>query len=85
MKGGSKLASSQPLRVRVLFEWFIDTEVHLFLFTSGSSFRPITPVDVFCGRVPRSVLARHYTDFSPKKLKEFYDKANLKVLGLKII
>jgi len=37
-------------------------------------------VDAFCGRVPRSVLARHYTDFSPEKLKEIYDKANLKVL-----
>ena len=38
-------------------------------------------VDAFCGRVPRSVLARHYTDFSPGKLKEIYDKANLRVLG----
>jgi integrase len=37
-------------------------------------------VDAFCGRVPRSVLARHYTDFSPEKLKEIYDRANLKVL-----
>jgi len=38
-------------------------------------------VDAFCGRVPRSVLARHYTDFSPEKLKEIYDKARLKVLS----
>jgi len=37
-------------------------------------------VDAFCGRVPRSVLARHYTDFSPEKLKEIYEKADLKVL-----
>jgi len=37
-------------------------------------------VDAFCGRVPRSVLARHYTDFSPERLKEVYDKAGLKVL-----
>ena len=37
-------------------------------------------VDTFCGRVLRSILARHYTDFSPKKLKEIYDKAGLKVL-----
>ena len=29
-----------------------------------------TCVDAFCGRVPKSVLARHYTDFSPEKLKE---------------
>jgi hypothetical protein len=38
-------------------------------------------VDAFCGRVPRSVLARHYTDFSPERLKEIYDKAGLKVLS----
>jgi len=38
-------------------------------------------VDAFCGRVPRSILARHYTDYSPEKLKRIYDKAGLKVLG----
>jgi len=32
-------------------------------------------IDAFCGRVPKSVLARNYTDFSPEKLKEIYDKA----------
>ena len=37
-------------------------------------------VDAFCGRVPKSVLARHYTDFSPERLKEIYDKANLRIL-----
>jgi len=37
-------------------------------------------VDAFCGRVPKSVLARHYTDYSPERLKEVYDKAGLKVL-----
>jgi integrase len=40
-----------------------------------------TYVDAFCGRVPKSVLARHYTDFSPEKLKEIYDKSTLKVLN----
>ena len=38
-------------------------------------------IDAFCGRTPKSVLARHYTDFSPGKLKRIYDKAGLKVLG----
>lgn len=38
-------------------------------------------VDAFCGRVPRSVLARHYTDYSPERLKEIYDQAGLKVLS----
>jgi intergrase/recombinase len=40
-----------------------------------------TYVDAFCGRVPKSVLARHYTDFSPEKLFEIYKKACLKVLA----
>jgi len=31
-----------------------------------------TYVNAFCGRVSKSVLARHYTDFSPDKLKEIY-------------
>ena len=38
-------------------------------------------VDAFCGRVPRSILARHYTDYSPERLKRIYDKAGLKVLS----
>jgi len=38
-------------------------------------------VDAFCGRVPKSILARHYTDYSPEKLKRIYDKAGLKVLN----
>jgi hypothetical protein len=37
--------------------------------------------DAFCGRVPKSVLARHYSDYSPERLKEIYEKANLKVLA----
>jgi intergrase/recombinase len=36
-----------------------------------------THVDAFCGRVSKSVLARHYTDFPPEKLKEIYEKAGL--------
>jgi len=38
-------------------------------------------VDTFCGRTPKSVLARHYTDYSPEKLKEMYDRAELIVLA----
>ena len=38
-------------------------------------------IDIFCGRAPKSVLAKHYTDYSPKRLKAIYDKANLKVLA----
>ena len=35
-------------------------------------------VDGFYGRVPKSVLAKHHTDFSPEKLKEIYDGAGLR-------
>jgi intergrase/recombinase len=38
-------------------------------------------VDAFCGRVPQSVLARHYTDFSPERLKEIYDQACPRIFG----
>jgi integrase/recombinase XerD len=58
---------------QILREWFACEMGRLGI--------PDRYVDAFCGRVPRSVLARHYTDFSPEKLKEIYDKANLKVLS----
>ena len=38
-------------------------------------------IDAFCGRTPKSVLARHYSDYSPERLKLIYDKANLNVLS----
>ncbi|MCJ7422901.1 tyrosine-type recombinase/integrase [Candidatus Bathyarchaeota archaeon] len=38
-------------------------------------------IDAFCGRVPKSVLARHYSDYSPERLGELYQKADLKVLS----
>jgi len=38
-------------------------------------------IDAFCGRTPKSVLARHYSDYSPEKLKAIYDRANFKVLA----
>jgi intergrase/recombinase len=37
-------------------------------------------IDAFCGRVPKSILARHYSDYSPERLREIYQKAKLKVL-----
>jgi len=38
-------------------------------------------VDVFQGRAPRNVLAKHYTGKGLERLKRIYDKANLKVLA----
>ena len=52
-----------------------------FSVAMGRAGVPDRYVDAFCGRVPRSVLAKHYTDFSPERLKEIYQKANLKVLS----
>lgn len=37
-------------------------------------------VDAFCGRVPSSVLARSYSDFSVDKLWTIYEEACLCVL-----
>jgi len=38
-------------------------------------------VDVFQGRAPRSVLAKHYTGNGLERLKRIYDKTGLKVLS----
>ena len=38
-------------------------------------------IDAYCGRIPKSILARNYTDYSPKKLKQTYDKAQLRILS----
>jgi len=31
-------------------------------------------INAFCGRVSQGILAQHYTDYSPRKLREEYDK-----------
>ena len=38
-------------------------------------------VDVFQGRAPRNVLAKHYTGNGLKRMKRIYDKAGLKVFS----
>jgi len=58
---------------QILREWFCSEMGRLGV--------PDRYIDAFCGRVPKSVLAKHYTDYSPETLKEIYDKANLKVLS----
>jgi len=55
-----------------LREWFCEEMGEL-----GVSDRYI---DAFCGRTPKSVLSRRYTDYSPSKLKAVYERANLRVL-----
>jgi integrase/recombinase XerD len=62
--------SVSPQRLR---EWFCAEMGRLGV--------PDRYVDAFCGRVPKSVLARHYSDYSPEKLKEIYENADLKILN----
>jgi integrase len=57
---------------QVLREWFCSEMAMLNV--------PDRYVDAFCGRVPRSILAQRYTNFSVQTLKAVYDKANLTVL-----
>jgi integrase len=52
-----------------------------FCCEMGSLGVPDRYIDAFCGRTPKSVLARHYTDYSPERLQKIYEEANLKVLA----
>jgi integrase len=38
-------------------------------------------IDAFCGRTPKTILARNYTDYSPEKLKQIYEKGGIKVIA----
>ncbi len=46
----------------------------------GKALIPDRYIDIFQGRAPRNILAKHYTTQGIRLLKEIYDKANLKVL-----
>ncbi|MBI2937060.1 MAG: tyrosine-type recombinase/integrase [Thaumarchaeota archaeon] len=61
------------LTPQILREWFCQEMGELGV--------PDRFIDAFCGRTPKSVLARHYSDYSPDRLKTIYDKAGLKVLS----
>jgi len=47
----------------------------------GKAFVPDRYIDVFQGRAPKNVLAKHYNPHGIRMLKEIYDKADLKVLS----
>ncbi|KXA97541.1 hypothetical protein AKJ39_03205 [candidate division MSBL1 archaeon SCGC-AAA259J03] len=38
-------------------------------------------IDAFCGRLPSSIRAKHYTDLSPERLREVYEEADITVLS----
>jgi len=69
---GTRKKTGLDIRPQVLREWFCCQLGELGI--------PDRYVDAFCGRTPKSVLARHYTDYSPTKLKTIYDRANLTIL-----
>lgn len=74
-RGFKRASAKVGLKVtpQVLREWFACELAALSV--------PDRYVDALCGRMPRSVLARHYTDYSPERLKAIYDRAGLRVLG----
>jgi integrase len=61
--------SITPQKLR---EWFAEEMGNLGV--------PDRYIDALCGRVPNSVLARRYTDYSPEKLRVIYEKAKIRVL-----
>ncbi|MCK4481815.1 tyrosine-type recombinase/integrase [Candidatus Bathyarchaeota archaeon] len=46
----------------------------------GRRFVPDRYIDIFQGRAPRNILAKHYNPHGIKMLKEIYEKTDLKVL-----
>lgn len=38
-------------------------------------------IDAFCGRTSRTVLAKHYTDYTPRNLQKVYENAGISVLA----
>jgi integrase len=46
----------------------------------GKAFVPDRYIDIFQGRSPRNILAKHYNPHGIRMLREIYDKADLKVL-----
>ena len=65
-------AAEFPITPQVLRKWH-STEL-------GELMVPDRFVDVFQGRAPKSVLAKHYTGKGLERLQRIYEKANLKAL-----
>ena len=67
-------ASGIKITAQILRVWFA-TEM-------GEKLIPDRFVDVFQGRAPRSVLAKHYTGKGLRRLKRIYNKASLKLIKI---
>jgi integrase len=73
----ARQATGLDLQRKDLRDWFADEMGRL-----GVQDRYI---DAFQGRTPKSVLARHYSDYAPDKLQVIYEKAQLKILASEIL
>ena len=71
--GNARVKSNIQLKVKDLRDFFCQEMGELSV--------PDRFIDAFCGRTPKSILARHYSDYSPERLKRIYDQAGLKVLS----
>jgi integrase len=71
----AKKAAGVRITAKILRKW-VSTEL-------GELGVPDRFVDIFQGRAPRTVIAKHYTAKGIERLKRIYDKANLKVLTTK--
>jgi integrase len=65
--------SGHRIRPKDLRDWFAHE--------MGALSVPDRYVDAFQGRIPKSILARHYSDFTLDKMRAVYEKASLRVLS----
>jgi len=71
--GNAKTVSQVNLKFKDLRDFFAQSMLELGV--------QAIYIDAFSGRAPGSILAKHYIDLSPRKLKQVYDQAGLKVLS----
>jgi len=63
--------SGLHIRPKDLRDWFCNEMLRLGV-------QPMY-IDAFCGRVPKGILGRYYVSYSPMKLKEIYEKADIRI------
>lgn len=73
IKRASKRAGTMTVTPQLLRVWFCHEMGQL-----GVADRYI---DAFCGRTSRTVLAKHYTDYTPQNLQEIYENAGMSILA----
>ena len=72
LREASKEAGTLKITPQVLRVWFCNEMNRLDVADRY--------IDAFCGRTPKSVLAKHYSDYTPRKLQEIYEDAGISVL-----